>query len=1791
MKRKSLCAMLACLLLLSNLAALPASASSADRFDELRGRWYELLTGGESYNPDDSDIRDKIDYIDRTAKGYYDKILREEPPLPIYEAEDLQAELSSADTHVVFADGRFSNGKGDKVNLNAVGDYIEYTLNVPRAGLYEVLVRVKKASNYGRFQLSVNGQEQSEPQDTYYPNAAPGVVETLNLGSLSAASGESKFRFTITDRNDASSNYQLAIDSIQLVKTPLQGALPARTERAPFLEGEGLTAVMSAGVKRQTANDARLSGGKGDRVTLNKPDDYIEYTITVPAAGTYGVWVRARTLTSGGIIQAEIDGVPQGSPQDHYISTAAGTVVMQALGTRFLEAGTHKLRLKSVGKNDKSTGFGFFVDYVNLVRPDAAVWEDLMYVPGGSDTAVNMSNSYSRLRSMALAYSTKGSTYYRDSELLKEMTDALGWLHRNWYDGVSPLSDNPYYWEMGIPMLLNDIMVLLYDQLPGSRIADWSNAMYFYIKDPNKYNAGKTVATGANRAWLSQIYILAGILNKDSGIVATGKLLLSDAYKSAEPTSGNGTYSLFKYVSKGDGFYPDGSFIQHESIPYNGGYGLSLLYTVGTALYLVNDSEWAIDDPDVDNVYQWIYDSFEPFMHKGGFMDMTRGRVIAKGDTNSHDSGMTLINAMTLLSHSAPSQHKENYKRMIKKWVQEDTYQSYISKTGSIYNAVRVKSLLEDGTVAPADGLMLSKVFPKMDRAVHLRPDFGFGISMHSKRIPNYEFTVGENKRGWFTADGMTYLYNEDHGQFDGNYWPTVDPYRLPGTTVDTQARTDSSGFKKISPLTWAGGTTLGAYGIAGMDYRGFDADGNGEAVEARKSWFMFDDEVVAIGAGINSSEGRTIETIVDNRKLRNDNANVVTVDGSIQPNALTAGPQLLEQVSWVHVTGNTATGSDVGYYFPEPSGVHMLREQRTGTWSTIGNVPLSVNDTQTATYETIWFGHGTNPADSSYAYVILPNRTSDEVGAYASNPAISILANTASVQAARHRTLHLTGANFWENATATAGGITSDSKASVLLKEDANELEISVSDPTQENAGSIRIELDREAAGVISNDPRIRIERLSPTVQLTIDAAQSYGQSFSAKLRPMDASDRADVTLDSQSVAIGFAVGDVAESVTRHLILPAAGANGTAIDWTSGDEAVVSSNGSVTRPSNEQGDVQVVLAATIRKGEASAERTFTVVVKKADAATGNEPQSPAWTNAELTVDSVTSTAAKLQWTAADDPVGVTEYAVWLNGELHQTVSGQVYEYALSSLTPASAYTVRVQAGNAAGLWSTDGPGSSFTTLHSGPKWPAGSLLTASDVTQSSVKLSWDPAVNGTPVSTYEVRWDGGKQTVGGDVYGTSITGLSAGATYRVQLHAMDAYGQWSEDGPQLSVSTLPYVCSDCSGGDEAAPVTTASVSPAQPDGQNGWYVNPVTVTLTATDHVSGMEKTEYSLDNGTTWQPYTAPVTFDQSGNYGILYRSTDKAGNVEPDNHVSFKINMTAAVVKLQDSSGNPISGGIVKYYDGGWKDFGVTDAFGLISKDLPDKVYTFSMSYEGTYMEKAQNTGTSPIVVFQTVNTTVQLKDSSGNPLNGGTVKYYAGGWKDLGTTVGGMASKELLPGNYTFSMSYLGTYQEKTQNTGLTEMVVFQTVNTTVQLKDSLGNLLDGGTVKYYAGGWKELGTTVGGTASKELLPGNYTFSMSYLGTYQEKTQNTGLTATIVFQTVNTTVQLKDSLGNPLDGGTVKYYAGGWKDLGTTVGGMASKELLPGNYTFSLSYLGTYQEKTQNMSLNTTIVFQK
>ncbi|HDN50259.1 MAG TPA: DUF11 domain-containing protein, partial [Thermoplasmatales archaeon] len=76
-------------------------------------------------------------------------------------------------------------------------------------------------------------------------------------------------------------------------------------------------------------------------------------------------------------------------------------------------------------------------------------------------------------------------------------------------------------------------------------------------------------------------------------------------------------------------------------------------------------------------------------------------------------------------------------------------------------------------------------------------------------------------------------------------------------------------------------------------------------------------------------------------------------------------------------------------------------------------------------------------------------------------------------------------------------------------------------------------------------------------------------------------------------------------------------------------------------------------------------------------------------------------------------------------------------------------------------------------------------------------------------------------------------------------------------------------------------PVTVCHIAPEQPDGNNGWYVNPVTVSFEATDEASGVAFTKYRVDGGE-WTRYEEPFELGD-GLHHVEYYSTDNAGLAE--------------------------------------------------------------------------------------------------------------------------------------------------------------------------------------------------------------------------------------------------------------------------------------------------------------------
>ena len=130
---------------------------------------------------------------------------------------------------------------------------------------------------------------------------------------------------------------------------------------------------------------------------------------------------------------------------------------------------------------------------------------------------------------------------------------------------------------------------------------------------------------------------------------------------------------------------------------------------------------------------------------------------------------------------------------MVKGWLQREKFQPYLQDPGvGGPELARAQALLADHTVSGTPEPVGHRIFA-MDRSVHRRPQWTAAISMCSARTTYYENGNGENLRGWHTNAGMLYWWGADD-QYSDAFWPTVDPYRLPGTTASKKALPDGYG-------------------------------------------------------------------------------------------------------------------------------------------------------------------------------------------------------------------------------------------------------------------------------------------------------------------------------------------------------------------------------------------------------------------------------------------------------------------------------------------------------------------------------------------------------------------------------------------------------------------------------------------------------------------------------------------------------------------------------------------------------------------------------------------------------------------------------------------------------------------------------------------------------------------------------------------------------------------------------------------------------------------------------------
>lgn len=701
-----------------------------------------------------------------------------------------------------------------------------------------------------------------------------------------------------------------------------------------------------------------------------------------------------------------------------------------------------------------------------------------------------VTKQFNNLFEMSKAFYMNGSRLQGNPELLKDIIDGLNWLTDNRYK-VGIFYGNWWDFEIGSSQKLHSSLVLIKDYLNDDQIKKFTDIIDWYVKDTKNHTQGKYPALGANRSDLCKVSIINNLFTKKS-----------DKIQSAVNDLG----ILFNYVTRGDvdhndGFYKDGSFIEHVYIPYTGTYGSVLLAGIGELSYILSDSNWKIADENMQFMYDIILNSYDPVIYKGVVMNGVSGRAISRANERDYGHGFGVMRRiLNYYAESAPKDYSDKFKAMVKQWILSNDERDFISTSTDVQFIGNAKKLLKDSSIAPRGELIGNYVFANMDRVVHRRGDYMLALSMYSDRIANYSMINGENLKGYHTSDGMTYLYNGDISQYSKGFWPTVDVKRLPGTTVDTKALVNGAGHTALSKQNWVGGASIGDYGVAGMFLDKSPKDPSKDVnmdLKAKKSWFMFDDEIVALGADITSTKDKSVETIVENRIIDKAKDKLYADDKDI-----TAGLSanvVNKDSQWLYLEGNKKDSS-IGYYFPNKVNINLKKEDRTGSWKDINSAQPDIKESNT--FFTAWVDHGTNPKGSTYEYVLLPNKSKDGVKAYSSNPDIKIIANNGDVQAVKESKNNIIGVNLWNDKAFEVEGFKLNNKGAYMFKETNGVLEIGVSDPTMANDGVIVIEIAKTITSIVSTDEGVEVVKENGKTLVKVNVKDAKGKTFKAKLK-----------------------------------------------------------------------------------------------------------------------------------------------------------------------------------------------------------------------------------------------------------------------------------------------------------------------------------------------------------------------------------------------------------------------------------------------------------------------------------------------------------------------------------------------------------------------------------------------------------------------------------------------------------------------------------------------------------------
>lgn len=669
---------------------------------------------------------------------------------------------------------------------------------------------------------------------------------------------------------------------------------------------------------------------------------------------------------------------------------------------------------------------------------DDELWPDL---PQATTDVYSRHFSAIRLKKMSQAYITPGPMYLNDV-LLKKISIGLEQYLNKFYKAGATQDGNWYEWQIGVPQELMQLVANLDGYMRETLKAKVIASVRTYLLSIDNVNTfpAPGYSTGSNRVDQAWSMMIRGFATQNLSDIETAKKAFFDsaynryaAYENADSSSPG----AYRYGTI-DSFKRDGSYVLHVDIPYSNGYGLDLLNRSAEMLIMLNGTKFdftlAEKNIILNDAFDRVEKAYMPWLKDGMGLDATAGRAVFRGFEQGHGKGKWAIEGILkyyeLAGYGNDPVVNAKRKKLIAKFaksfltndslfysnfgansdeVNEHDIEYYATEATSIKLA---KKIMADSDVnyikQPLKGNL---IFPEMDRVVHRMDNFSFAVASHSYRTGNYEIVGGEGARGCYSADGMTYLYDDDLDQYM-NYWVSFDADRPAGVTNDGSSPVDASqcgwsaqtGRARKASLRWSGGASAGneGFGVFGMDYKDWHWTGSRATptpfVEAKKSWFMFGDTILALGSDIKCNVGcdrNKLETTIDNRKLASNASYSVLINGDPwQENSQAAN------VRTVHITGNIPS-SRLGIVFPSAASIDVTRESRSGDWKYLSNRGTELMKSTFAENDFLrtTINHK-NTSDDSYAYVLLPGKTSSQTMEYAEHPTLRVLIKDKDIHA-----------------------------------------------------------------------------------------------------------------------------------------------------------------------------------------------------------------------------------------------------------------------------------------------------------------------------------------------------------------------------------------------------------------------------------------------------------------------------------------------------------------------------------------------------------------------------------------------------------------------------------------------------------------------------------------------------------------------------------------------------------------------------------------------------------------------